>query len=388
MKNNPRQRNIIILGSAYPLRGGGIATYNERLARAYQQNGDQVTIITFSLQYPKFLFPGTTQYSTEAPPDDLHIEVLVNSINPLNWIKVGRLIKKRRPDLLVLRYWIPFMGPCLGTISRIARRNRHTRIVAIVDNYIPHERRPGDRLFSKYFTKPIHGFVTMSRQVLSDLAKADKKKPRQYCPHPLYDNFGALQSKTIARERLKLPADERYLLFFGFIRDYKGLDLLLKAMALPEVVRTNARLIVAGEFYADAKPYHDIIREHQLEPRVILATEFIPNEAVANYFNAADLVVQPYKDATQSGVTQVAYHFEKPMITTNVGGLSEMVPDGVTGFVVEPDVKDIADAIAKFFEENKEAEFVGNIKIEKLKFSWERMLEAIDEVATGEAGNS
>ncbi|HZK07315.1 MAG TPA: glycosyltransferase [Bacteroidales bacterium] len=387
MKNNPRQRNIIILGSAYPLRGGGIATYNERLARAYQQNGDQATIITFSLQYPKFLFPGTTQYSTEAPPVDLHIEVLVNSINPLNWIKVGRLIKKRRPDLLVLRYWIPFMGPCLGTISRIVKRNRHSRIVAIVDNYIPHERRPGDKLFSKYFIKPIHGFVTMSRQVLSDLAKADNKKPRRYCPHPLYDNFGALQTKAIARERLKLPADGRYLLFFGFIRDYKGLDLLLEAMALPEVIRTNARLIVAGEFYAEAKPYHDIIRKHQLEPRVILATEFIPNEVVADYFNAADLVVQPYKDATQSGVTQVAYHFEKPMITTNVGGLSEMVPDGITGFVVEPDVKDIAQAIARFFEENKEAEFVANLKIEKLKFSWERMLEAIDEVAAAEARN-
>jgi glycosyltransferase involved in cell wall biosynthesis len=388
LKNNPRQRNIIILGSAYPLRGGGIATYNERLARAYQQHGDNVTIITFSLQYPSFLFPGTTQYSTEAPPDDLHIEVLVNSVNPLNWIKVGRLIKKRRPDLLVLRYWIPFMGPCLGTISRIARRNRHTRIVAIVDNYIPHERRPGDKLFSKYFIKPIHGFVTMSRQVLSDLAKADNKKPRQYCPHPLYDNFGALQPKATARERLGQPVDGRYLLFFGFIRDYKGLDLLLEAMALPEVVNTGAHLIVAGEFYADAKLYHDIIERHQLQQRVILATEFIPNDAVADYFNAADLVVQPYKEATQSGVTQVAYHFEKPMVTTNVGGLSEMVPDGVTGFVVEPEVKAIAQAVARFYDENREAEFVENIKKEKLKFSWERMLEAIDEVAAAEAGNS
>lgn len=383
MKNSPRQRNIIILGSAYPLRGGGIATYNERLARAYQQHGDTVSIITFSLQYPSFLFPGTTQYSTESPPDDLHIEVLVNSVNPLNWLKVGRLIKKRRPDLLVLRYWIPFMGPCLGTISRIVRRNRHTRIVAIVDNYIPHERRAGDKLFSKYFIKPIHGFVTMSRQVLSDLAKADKKKPRQYCPHPLYDNFGALQPKATARERLGLPVDGRYLLFFGFIRDYKGLDLLLEAMATQEVQQTDARLIVAGEFYADAKPYHDIIAKHKLQQRVILATEFIPNYAVADYFNAADLVVQPYKEATQSGVTQVAYHFEKPMITTNVGGLSEMVPDGVTGSVVEPDVKDIAQAIARFFEEDKEEEFVENIKKEKLKFSWERMLEAIDEVARG-----
>ncbi len=387
MKNNPRQRNIIILGSAYPLRGGGIATYNERLARAYLQHGDNVTIITFSLQYPSFLFPGTTQYSTEAPPEDLHIEVLVNSVNPFNWIKIGRLIKKRRPDLLVLRYWIPFMGPCLGTISRIVRRNRHTRIVAIVDNYIPHERRPGDKLFSKYFIKPIHGFVTMSRQVLSDLAKADKKKPRRYCPHPLYDNFGALQPKATARKLLGLPVDERYLLFFGFIRDYKGLDLLLEAMALPEVVKTGARLIVAGEFYADAKPYHDIIERHQLQQRVILATEFIPNDAVSNYFNAADLVVQPYKEATQSGVTQVAYHFEKPMVTTNVGGLSEMVPDGVTGFVVEPEVKAIAQAVTKFYDENREAAFVVNIKKEKLKFSWERMLEAIDEVAEAEAGN-
>jgi len=373
-------KKVVVLGSAYPLRGGGISTYNERLARAYIEDGCQVKIITFSLQYPGFLFPGKTQYSTEPAPTDLDIEVMVNSVNPINWILSGRKINKLKPDLLIMRYWIPFMGPCLGTIARIVKKNRHTKIVSIVDNIIPHEKRPGDKLFSKYFVKPIDGFVAMSDQVMNDLAKFDKNTPRKFCHHPLYDHFGLPEPKPIARKKLGLNINDIYLLFFGFIRDYKGLDLLLEAMADPRIKTKNLKLLVAGEFYSDSKPYFDIIEKHQLADHVIMSNDFIPDSKVADYFNAADLVVQPYKDATQSGVTQVAYHFEKPMITTNVGGLSEIVPHGIVGYVVKPEVNEIANSIVKFFDEKKEDEFVENLKTEKLKYSWDRMLETIDEL--------
>ncbi|MFW5706188.1 MAG: glycosyltransferase [Bacteroidota bacterium] len=357
---------------------GGLAAYNERLARAYQQQGYRVKIFTFSLQYPGFLFPGKTQYSSETAPKDLHIEVLVNSTNPLNWISVGNRIKKMMPDLLIIKFWIPFMGPCFGTIARIVKRNRHTKVISILDNIIPHEARPGDRVLSNYFVKPMDGFVAMSDQVMNDLKQFDQQKPRAFCPHPLYDHFGSRQPRETAIKKLELDPAFRYLLFFGFIRDYKGLDLLLKAMAHPDIKKQDIKLLVAGEFYTDSKPYFDLIRENKLESSVIMSNDFIPDSRVADYFNACSLVVQPYKDATQSGVTQIAYHFEKPMVTTDVGGLAEIVPDGKVGFVVNPVVEEIAGAILRFFNENHEQEFVVNIRQEKKKYSWERMIETID----------
>lgn len=377
------KRKIVIVGSAYPLRGG-LSAYNERLARAYLEQGDEVKVITFSLQYPAFLFPGKTQYSSEPPPADLDIDVEVNSVNPLNWIRVGRKIKKMRPGLLIMKFWIPFMGPCLGTIARMAGKNGHTRVISILDNIIPHEKRPGDRVLSNWFVKHVDGFVAMSEQVMNDLAGFDTQKPRKFCPHPLYDHFGPLEPKSSAQNKLGLDNDYQYLLFFGFIRDYKGLDLLLQAMADPRMRKRKIKLLVAGEFYTDSKPYFGLIEKHNLQDVVVMSNDFIPDSKVADYFNAADLVVQPYKDATQSGVTQIAYHFEKPMVTTNVGGLAEIVPDGKVGYVVEPEVTEIADAVVKFFDQDKADEFAENIKEEKKKYSWERMLEAVDEVCEEE----
>jgi len=372
-------RKVVILGSAHPLRGG-LAAYNERLARAFTQNGDVVKMINFSLQYPDFLFPGKTQFSSEPPPEDLDIETCVNSINPLSWVRVGWKIKNMKPDLLIIKFWIPFMGPCLGTISRIVKKNRKTRVISILDNIVPHEKRPGDRLLASYFVKPVDGFVAMSRQVLGDLDLFDKKKPRAFCPHPLYDHFGNLTDKNAALKNLGLDPEFGYLLFFGFIRDYKGLDLLLEAMANERLQNLKIKLLVAGEFYTDSKPYFDLVEKLKLQDKVILSNDFIPDSKVADYFNAADIVVQPYKDATQSGVTQIAYHFEKPMITTNVGGLAEIVPDGKVGFVVNPDAAEIADSISRFYSQNREAEFINNIQTEKLKYSWEKMIETIDKL--------
>jgi len=375
--NKPGSGKICIVGPAHPLRGG-LAAYNERLARAYQELNNKVKIITFSLQYPGFLFPGKTQYSSEPPPCDLDIAVKLNSINPVNWIRVGGMIRQMRPDILIIKYWLPFMSPCLGTVARIAKKNGVTRVISILDNIIPHESRPGDRAFSKYFVKPIDGFIAMSRQVMSDLDQFNTSKPRLFCPHPLYDHFGDLSPKHAALENLNLDPSYKYILFFGFIRDYKGLDLLLQAMTDERIRAMKLKLLVAGEFYTDSKPYFDIIEHEKLSDRVIMSNDFIPDSRVADYFNASDIVVQPYKDATQSGVTQIAYHFEKPMITTDVGGLAEIVPDGKVGYVIKPDANEVSKSIIRFYQEEKEGQFIENIKIEKLKYSWDRMIESID----------
>ena len=370
---------IVIIGPAYPLRGG-LASYNERLANEYIKQGNEVIIYTFSLQYPKILFPGKTQYSTEKPPVNLDIKIKVNSINPLNWIKIGMEIKKLKPDLIITKYWIPFMAPCLGTISGIAKKNKETKVISILDNIIPHEKRICDKQLSRYFVKNVDGFVAMSQSVLDDLQKFDSEKPRSFCPHPLFDNFGEAISKASAKKILKLEENTNYLLFFGFIRDYKGLDILLEAFADEKLKKLPLKLIVAGEFYSDSKQYYEIINRNNLKDRVIMHTDFIKDSEVVNYFCAADIIVQPYKTATQSGVTQIAYHFNKPMIVTDVGGLSEIIPDKKVGFVVKTNSKAIADAIYAFYDQNLESEFVNNVMVEKEKYSWKRMTEAVNEV--------
>ena len=257
-------KTVVIIGSAYPLRGGGLATFNEQLARSLASEGYNVKIETFSLQYPSMLFPGKTQYSEEMPPKDINIQVSVNSINPLNWFIVGRRLKKEKPDLVILRYWIPFIAPSLGTIARIIKRNKHTKIIAIADNIIPHEHRIGDRLLSRYFVNSVHGFVTMSKTVLEDLKKFDIFKPRIYNPHPLYNNFGPSVDPVEARKFLKLEPNGKYLLFFGFIRDYKGLDILLESMTKVIQKDDEIKLIVAGEFYSGEEKYRKY-RELQLK---------------------------------------------------------------------------------------------------------------------------
>ena len=374
-------RLVIIIGPAHPLRGG-LASFNERLARQYLSTGHRVMIYTFSLQYPGFLFPGTTQYSTEPAPTDLEIRVRINSVNPFNWLAVGNEIRRLKPALVVVRYWLPFMGPCLGTILRRVKKNRSTKLVCIADNIIPHEKRPGDTAFTRYFIRPVDAFVTMSRKVLADLRLFDTRKPAAFVAHPLYDNFGEALPTAEARRYLKLPEGERIILFFGFIRPYKGLDLLLAAMADERIQHGKIRLVVAGEFYEDSKPYLDLIASLQLGDAVIMRTEFIPDSDVKYYLCAADLVVQPYRSATQSGVTPLAYHFEKPMLVTNVGALPDMVPHEKVGLVVSPDAASLADGILRFFELGA-GHFIPHIREEKKKYTWQKMEESIQNLADG-----
>jgi len=353
-----------------------MSTFNERLARAFMEEGHNVSIYTFSLQYPSLLFPGTSQYSTEAPPANLDIKVLINSINPFNWIKVGNRLKKEKPDLIVVRYWLPFMGPCFGTILRIAKKNKHSKVICIADNIIPHEKRAGDTVFTKYFVKPVDAFVTMSEKVLADLKIFNQQKPALFIPHPLYDNFGGKISKEEARQKLNIGINDKLVLFFGFIRKYKGLDILLEAMAILKHKMPNLKLLIAGEFYDDKKAYETQIEQLNIANSLILHTDFIADSEVKYYFCAADLVVQPYRNATQSGVTPLAYHFEIPMVVTNVGGLAAMVPHGKIGLVAEPNPASLAEHIELFFAEEN-SHFAPNIIAEKKKYSWQSMTQGI-----------
>jgi glycosyltransferase involved in cell wall biosynthesis len=371
-------KNIIIIGPAHPLRGG-LASYNERLAKQFMDKGNNVIIYTFSLQYPGFLFPGTTQFSSEPAPKNLNIKVLINSINPMNWIKIGWRLKKINPDIIIVRYWLPFMGPCLGTILRFVKKNNHTKVICIADNIIPHEKRFGDIAFTKYFMKPIDGFITMSQKVLNDLKFFNNSKPAKYVPHPLYDNFGEKISKQVAREKINVQQDAQIVLFFGFIRHYKGLDILMNAISdfkKNNTAKKNVKFLIAGEFYEDRKPIDDLIKSLQIEDALIMRTDFIPDSEVRNYLCAADLVIQPYRSATQSGVTPLAYHFEIPMIVTNVGGLPALVPDYKVGLIAEPNPISISEKIQEFFSLSPDYFLPGLLK-EKQKYSWDVMANEI-----------
>ncbi len=366
---------VIILGPAHPLRGGGMTTFNHRLAKEFIAQGHHCSIVSFSLQYPSILFPGKSQYTNEPAPDGIPITSLINSINPMNWIKVGNKIKNEKPDMVVVRYWLPFMGPALGTILRQIKKNHHTQIVCIADNMIPHEKRPGDKQFTQYFVKPIDRFITMSNKVLADL-RTFSTKPATLVQHPLYDNFGSIISKQEARQYLTLAPTDKIVLFFGFIRKYKGLDLLLQAIKEVSLKIPDIKLLIAGEFYEDEKPYLDLIEKLGIRKNVILKNNFIPDSEVKYYLCAADVLVQPYKNATQSGVTPLAYHFEKPMIVTNVGGLPDLVPNEKCGFVVTPDPTEIANGIERFYKLG-ESYFIPHLRSEKQKYSWKNIVDAI-----------
>jgi glycosyltransferase involved in cell wall biosynthesis len=377
-------KKIVIIGPAHPLRGG-LATFNQRLAKEFNQQGWDCSIFSFSLQYPSFLFPGKTQFSSEPAPGDLKIHTAINSINPFNWIKVGNWLRYKKPDIIVVRFWLPFMGPALGTILRRVRKNKHTKIICIADNVIPHEHRPGDKAFTKYFVKSCDAFITMSEKVMADLNKFEKEKPVRLVQHPLYDTFGEIISQQEARAKLKIGNDELILLFFGFIRKYKGLDMLLDAMKILKkrmqgTGNSIPKLLIAGEFYEDEKPYREQIEELGIADDLILRTEFIPDSEVKYYLCAADVVVQPYRNATQSGVTPLAYHFEKPMIVTNVGGLPSLVPHEKSGLVAEPNPASIAEAIIRFCQLG-ENYFIPHLRNEKKKYSWNNLVEAIRQLA-------
>lgn len=368
---------IVLLGTVYPYRGG-LATFNERLAIELYNQGHQVVIYNFSLQYPSFLFPGKSQMTDEKRefPDYIPNYRKVNSINPFNWIKIGLELKSLAPDLILFRYWLPFMAPNYSVIAWLAKLNKKTKIFTIIDNAISHEPKFYDIPVTKLFFKLSDYFVAMAQKVKEDFHRlSDKKCDLQF--HPMYDTYGSTMSKTDARLKLNLNSDDKIILFFGFIREYKGLDWLIEAMSDFDIKSQNIKLIIAGEFYVDSQPYFDIVSKFGLKNNIIWKNDFIADTEISTYFCAADVVVLPYKSATQSGITQIAYYYELPMIATNVGGLAELVPHERVGLICEPNVPSISSAISRFFTEKLENSFVENIKIEKQKFSWEHFVKSI-----------
>lgn len=366
---------IIILGTAYPYRGG-IASFNERLAFELKEQGHEVQIFTFTLQYPGFLFPGKTQFSDDPPPNNLRITRILNSVNPITWIKTGLKIRNENPDLIISKFWIPIMGPALGTSILIGKNNATS--VSIIDNIIPHEHRIGDKLFSKYFTMTIDKFIVMSSSVREDMKNFTKTKPVILAPHPIYDNYGEITDRKDSCTHIGLDPEFKYLMFFGFIRDYKGLDILLEAINDDFFRKNKIKCLVAGEYYGNEQYYNDLIEKLKIEDLIIKRTDFIPNEEVKYYFSVVDVIVQPYKSATQSGISQMAYHFETPMIVTNVGGLSEIIKDQKDGFVVPPDPLSIRNAIKVFFSNPEKVEiFKTNLRNKKQEFSWKNFVHKI-----------
>lgn len=368
---------IIIVGPSHPYRGG-IAAFTDRLANEFLTEGADVELYTFTLQYPSILFPGKTQYSDAPAPKNVKIFRKINSVNPFTWIKTAKEIKVKNPDIVIFAYWMSFFAPCYAKMAKIISKNKVTRCIGLVHNMMPHEKSILDRLFSPCFVKRMNAFAALSRSVLDDVSKLDKEsKPKLFSPHPLYDHYGDREDKMMAMSSLYIDNNYNYILFFGLVREYKGLDLLLKAMSDKRLDNYPLRLIVAGEFYDKKEPYLQMIDNYGIKDKVIICDKYIPDDEVKNFFNLADMVVQPYKSATQSGVTQVAYHFEKPMLVTDVGGLREIVPDGKVGYVVEPEPEKIADAICDFYDNDRKEFFEANIVEEKKKYEWSRMTETI-----------
>jgi glycosyltransferase involved in cell wall biosynthesis len=370
-----RCMKIIIIGTAYPLRGG-IAHYNALLYQELSKKHN-VDIITFKRQYPSLLFPGKTQKETGGEMLRVPSEALIDSINPMNWPVVANEIRKRKPDLLIMKYWLPFFGPCFGRIARVAKTATNTRVLYICDNVVPHEKRPGDTMFTRYAFNAGDYFIVQSDSVELDLRSFMPQAKYKKVAHPVYNIFGERIEKTHARKQLAI-GNERVLLCFGYVRAYKGLNVMLEAMA--KLKDFNTTLYVVGEFYDDKEKYMKLIAEYGLQNHVVVNSDYVANDKVGLYFSAADVAMLPYISATQSGIAQIAYNFNKPVIATNVGGLGEVVRNNVTGFVVEPNNADaIANAVRRYFNEHREQEFTANVELEKKKYSWEAMTNAIEE---------
>ena len=367
---------IAIVGPAHPYRGG-LASIMESMAREFQSRGHEVDIFTFTLQYPALLFPGKSQTVTTPPPADLKICRALSTINPLSWWRLGRRLRREKYDMILMKYWTPFMAPCFGSVARIAQSNGHTKVVCQIDNVEPHEHHIVDKPFNSYYLSSVDGYIYMSEQVHSELLKYSSA-PALFSPHPLFDNFGNRTDRVEACLELGIDPQYRYALFFGLIRDYKGLDTLLDAWY--KFRRKGHKLIVAGEFYTSREPYIEQIKHLGLEEDVILHDIFVPDAKVKYYFSAADCVILPYKSATQSGVTQICYNFCTPVIVTNVGGLAEIVPDDRVGYVCEPSTDGVANALERIYQDDNLARFADAMVEERRRFTWQSMCDRIEEL--------
>lgn len=366
---------ITILSAAYPYRGG-LSHFTYLLYKELIKE-HEVNVVTFKLQYPELLFPGKAQTEPEVEGEQrIPTERLINSINPFNWVTTGIKIRNSEPDILLINFWLPFFGPSFGTIAGIVRSNKKTKVITIVHNVKPHEKRIGDRICTRYLFACVDHFILLSRKLEGDLKMMRIDARFKTLFHPVYSIFGDRIEKETAREYLKVKG-EKIILFFGFIREYKGLDNLLNAFAILKE-RTNIKLIVAGEYYSNEEHYKKLIDELNIKDDMFLFNNFIPTTDVKYFFSAADVVILPYNHATQSGIVQIANNFLKPVIATDVGAMAEAVLDNRTGYLIPPKNPELlAETIQKFYSENKEEEFVNNIKLESERFSWKNFVNGI-----------
>ena len=371
---------IAIIGTAYPMRGA-MAQLNGILANYLSKEND-VEIFSFKRQYPKLLFPGKTQEdtsNTDIIDPGIRNTQIIDSIDPVNWRKSAKLIAQSKPDLMILRFWIPFFAPAFYSICNYVKKKTGAKVLFICDNVIPHEHRPGDRTLIRLIFRVGDYFMIHSKSVEKDLMEFSKGKPHMLSPHPVYNIFGDSVSKQEARLVLRNRygidlGNEKVLLFFGYVRKYKGLPYLINALKLLKG-KLDVKLLIVGEFYEDEKPTHDMITELGLTDRITVISDYIPNEDVRYFFCASDVMVLPYIDATQSGIIQIAYFYDKPVIATDVGGLGEVVSDGRTGYVVKPrSAKAVAEAVLRYYDTDSEAEFSRNVAEEKKKYSWEEFI--------------
>ncbi len=366
---------IILTGPAYPMRGG-IAHFNTLLYKKLEEVGHSLKILSFSRQYPGFLFPGKTQFEEGDPLYPTENYPMLDSINPFSWIRSALWLKKQHPDLLIIQFWQPFFAPCFATLAMIAKRCR-IKTIMICHNIIPHEKRLVDKLLARIGLFYINDYVVQSDSVLKDLLTFKSKVNYKRVNHPVYEIFPPAISQEEAKKNLNIQ-EKKVIAYFGLIRTYKGLKYLVKAM--PDILKKeDIRFLICGEFYDDKEEILDDIESNNLNDHISLFDHFIPNEEVHHYFCAADIMVLPYISATQSGIIQIAYHYNKPVIATNVGGLPEVVLHEKTGYIVPPeDSQAISNAVLQYYNEKPDKEFQKNIKLEKEKYSWEYMVNAIE----------
>jgi len=366
---------ILIVGPASPLRGG-IADLNEAFAHSLIKKGHEVEIVSFYLQYPKILFPGKTQFRKNPDKEfSFTIKSLISTINPFSWLKTIKYICNYNPDKVFIRFWMPFFAPCLGFIAKRLKK-RNIPVFSIVDNAIPHEKRIGDITLVKYFLNQCLLNFTLSSAVKKNIDELDENYRTKVMFHPIYDTYDPMPKRVDALSKLQLE-DEMYLLFFGLIRTYKGLDLALEAMSHPKIKEKGIKLIIAGEFYDNQEKYNLLIKELQLD-NIIIFDHFIPKDEVPFFFSIADAVLLPYITATQSGVTQLALNYNTPMIVTNVGGLPEVVDNEVDGYICEPNSSKLAEAILNYYLESNNPEMMSNaLMMKKKKYSWDNFTDQI-----------
>ncbi len=369
---------ISLIGPFPPFRGG-ISDFNSALYNELSKEND-LQVINYSTQYPKFLFPGKTQYKVIAD-ESPKSERLLSSVNLFSWNKTANKITEFQPDIVVMHYWMPFFAPALRKVSLSLKKDIDAKIIAICHNITPHEKLGFNQFFTKVFVNKVDRYVVMSESVKSDLLNIIPNAKLKLTPHPIYNFFGNTIDKETARKKLNIKA-KNMILYFGLIREYKGLDILLKSIPIIKEELNDFMVIVAGECYEKIEKYDALIEKLKIQDSVDLRLKFIPDDEVSEYFSAADVVALPYRTATQSGIIQIAYNFNRPVIVSDVGGLAEIVPNDKVGYVVEPNADEFAKAIIKFYKEDKFNEFSKNVQIHKKSFSWENFVNNLMELAS------